>query len=476
MHSFLRLCRNRQVALRLGVFVLAVALAPSSGATEYFKNSKVPALPTRPASQTPEAIKLRADNEAEHQREMRLLNIKKLRPERNGTDPTSPLATNYDQSLANPYPRRPDVLKRTNGQETTTAKEWWTLRRPELVKIYNDVVYGRTPKHIPKVTWEVTATHEDTIGGIKVVTKDLVGHVDNAAAPSIQVDIKAQETLPAGVKGHIPMIIELGYLGRPPFQAPPEPGPDWKTQLLQLGWGFTIYDPTSVQADNAAGLKEGIIGLVNQGKPRSVHDWGGLKAWAWGASRVLDYLAADPHVASDEIGIAGHSRFGAASLVTEAYDPRIAIGYISSGGARISRRNYGQPIENMADAEQFNWMAATYMKFAADPLTANDLPVDGDDLLALCAPRPIFVSVGSAEAGDGWADPEGTFMAVQDASAAWRLLGKQGAFAPDDKMPPVNTAVIGGDLGFRQHAFGHTQTSNWPTFLQFAQKYLHVKE
>ncbi len=184
--------------------------------------------------------------------------------------------------------------------------------------------------------------------------------------------------------------------------------------------------PYSVQADNGAGLTEGIIGLVNKGQPRKLDDWGTLRAWAWGASRALDYFETDKAVDAKQVGIEGHSRFGKTALVAMAYDPRFAIAYISSsgtGGAKLYRHIFGELTENLAGTGEYHWMAGNFLKYAG-PLTTGDLPVDAHELIALCAPRPVFIG-GGALNGDGWADSTGMFLAAAAAGPVYRLLGKK---------------------------------------------------
>ena len=142
---------------------------------------------------------------------------------------------------------------------------------------------------------------------------------------------------------------------------------------------------------------------VNKGQPRKLDDWGALRAWAWGASRALDYFETDKAVDAKRVGIEGLSRYGKAALVTMAYDPRFAIGFIGSsgaGGAKLHRRNFGEQVENVAGQGEYHWMAGNYLKYAG-PLTPNDLPVDAHELVALCAPRPVFISAGSLEVEGG---------------------------------------------------------------------------
>jgi hypothetical protein len=245
--------------------------------------------------------------------------------------------------------------------------------------------------------------------------------------------------------------------------------------VLAKGWGYAIIVPNSIQADNGAGLTAGIIGLCNKGQPRQPEDWGSLRAWAWGASRALDYLETDMDVDARQVGIEGLSRYGKAALVAMAYEPRFAIGFIGSsgeGGAKLHRRNFGELVENVAGPGEYHWVAGNFLKYAG-PLTWADLPVDAHELIALCAPRPVFISYGASE-GTGaegqWVDQRGSFMAAVAAGPVYRLLGKKDLGTSE--FPPVEKAIIDGDIAFRQHRGGHTTGPNWPTFLAFADRYI----
>jgi hypothetical protein len=232
---------------------------------------------------------------------------------------------------------------------------------------------------------------------------------------------------------------------------------------------------SSIQADNGAGLALGIIGLANKGQPRKLDDWGGLRAWAWGASRALDYFESDKSVDARHVGVAGHSRWGKAALIAMAYDPRFAIVYDSSsgeGGSKLHRRNWGELVENIAGRGEYHWMAGNFIKYAG-PLHWNDLPVDSHELVALCAPRPVFIGAGQPIAtGDGWADPKGMFLAAAAAGPVYKLLGKKDLGTTE--FPPGETALISGDVAYRQHGGGHTDLPNWPTFLTFAGRYMQT--
>lgn len=417
--------------------------------------------------------------EQDHQRMMDLLHITSLRRGADG-DPKSPNAANYDEAKAEPDPVLPDPLNLNNGKEVKTAKEWWTKRRPEIVEDFDREIYGRVPAVTLKVNWEVISTAREMNGDVPVITKKLLGHVDNSAYSLVSVDIQLTVSTPAGARGPVPLIMELSFSPEvmaaiakrfPELAAAAKKEPSWQQLVLAKGWGYAVYIPTSVQADNGAGLTEGIIGLVNKGQPRKLDDWGALRAWAWGASRAMDYFETDNAVDARHIGIEGHSRYGKASLITMAYDPRFAIGYISSSGAAgaaLYRRNFGEQIGNVAGTGEYHWMAGNFLKYAG-PLTPNDLPVDSHELIALCAPRPVFIS-GGATQGDGWVDARGMFLAAVGAGPVYKLLGKKDLGTT--VFPPIETPLIEGDIAYRQHSGGHTPGPNWPTFLTFASRYL----
>jgi hypothetical protein len=407
---------------------------------------------------------------------MELLGIKTpLRRGADGRNPQADNAANYDESKANPIPTLPAPLTLDNGKKVTTAKDWSTKRRPEIVEDFDREIYGRMPKNTPKVNWEVTSTAKETNGGVEVITKHLLGHVDNSSYPPVTVDIQMNLSTPANATGPVPVVIEFGILFRPgapraPGMTPP-PGPTWQQQVLAKGWGYATIYPTTVQADNGAGLTKGIIGLVNKGQPRKLDDWGALRAWAWGASRALDYFETDKAVDAKHVALEGHSRYGKATAVAMAYDPRLAVAFISSsgeGGVKLHRRNWGELVENVAAVNEYHWMAGNFLKYAG-PLKWEDLPVDSHELIALCAPRPVFIGSGAVK-GDGWVDAKGMFMAGVAAGPVYRLLGKKGL--PTSEFPPIETALIDGEIGFRQHTGGHTPGPNWPTFIEFASPYL----
>ena len=408
----------------------------------------------------------------DRQKMLDLLQIKSLRTgptSRPEPQPGRSGLVNYDESKANPYPALPDPMVLKNGKKVTSAKTWWSQRRPEIVEDFDREVYGRAPKNLPKVRWEVVETTRAANGDTPIITKKLLGHVDNSSYSQVTVDIQLTLNTPANATGPVPVIMEFGF-GRAFPGASAPTGPTWQQQVLAKGWGYASLLPSSIQADNGAGLTQGIIGLVNKGQPRKPDDWGALRAWAWGASRALDYFETDKSVDAKRVGLEGHSRYGKATIVAMAYDDRFAIAFVSSsgeGGAKLHRRNWGEQVENVAAPNEYHWMAGNFLKYSG-PLNAGDLPVDSHELVALCAPRPVFLSAGATE-GDGWVDAKGTFLAGVGAGPVYKLLGKKDLGATE--FPPIETPLMDGDVSFRQHSGGHTAAPNWPVFIAFAERY-----
>jgi len=470
---------------------LALVAAPVLGLAFQAGQPPAEAKPAAPGPPPPSAAQqalLRA-SEADRQAMLDQLHIASLRPGVNARTPEGlPGAANYDEAKANPYPKLPDPLTLKNGQKVTTAEMWWKRRRPEIVEDFDREVYGRVPRYVPWVEWEVVSTVRETAGGAPVVTKQIAGHVDNSSYPLITVDIQLTLTTPANASGPVPVVMEFGGMRRPPAAGvpaparPPQPaGPAWTEQVLARGWGYAFLNPSSIQADNGAGLTQGIIGLVNKGHRRKPEDWGALRAWAWGASRALDYLETDKAVDARHVAIEGHSRYGKAAIVAMAYDERFWTAFVSSsgeGGAKLHRRNWGELVENVAEVNEYHWMAGNFLKYAG-PLTWDDLPVDSHELIALCAPRPVFISAGNSVSpavdignSDAWVDAKGMFLAAAGAGPVYRLLGKKDLGATT--FPPIDTGLMDGDIAFRQHSSGHTPGPNWPVFLDFAER--HLKE
>ena len=487
--------------------------------------------PTGLSGQYPPPVKFTA--EQDHQNMMDQLGIKSLRPGPNGNE-TAPNHANYDESLATPYPDLPDLLTLKNGKKVTTPEIWWKQRRPEIVEDMEKEIYGRMPKNIPSVKWTVDISEREFVGFFPVIAKKLTGHVDNSECTLIDVNISMVLVTPANAKGPVPVLMMFGMANLP---APAQPDPDELEvinqafrkllsekdpavkaifdkylaftpvtratpsfgfgmmggnanadppsiqQLIDAGWGYAMIDPSSIQADNGAGLTRGIIGLVNKGQPRKPDDWGSLRAWAWGAARGLDYLETDTAIDAKHVGIEGVSRYGKAALVTLAFEDRFALALVGSsgkGGATLNRRNFGEAVESLTGTGEYHWMAGNYLKYGAAESTsgagnAGQMQVDSHSLIAMCAPRLTFISYGIPEKGDAkWLDQKGSYMATVAAGAVFKLLGVKDIGVSNDYktevMPPVNTSLLDGELAWRQHDGGHTDAPNMKYFIEWANK------
>jgi lysophospholipase L1-like esterase len=417
---------------------------------------------------------------------LRQLGIARLRPGADGRAPVgAPNAANYDPAKANPHPDWPDPLVLKDGRRVTNAETWWRERRQEIVEDFEREVYGRVPRDVPRVAWRVAETRESSVGGQPVVARRVIGRADNSAHPAITVDIEMAVVLPVNAKGPVPVLVMFGG-GRMPGEPEPRsgaepPAPPSTEQLVHAGWGYVSLGAASIQADDGAGLTSGIIGLANKGRRRTPEQWGALRAWAWGASRALDYLETLPAVDGKRVAIEGVSRYGKAALVAMAFEPRFAAALVGSsgeGGAKPHRRNFGEAVENLAGSGQYHWMAGSFLKYAAaesafGSRNAGDIPVDAHELIALCAPRATFISYGVPEQGDApWLDQQGSFMAAVAAGPVFRLLGARDLGVSEDyrvaRMPPQGTGLLDGALAWRQHDGGHEDRSNMSFFIAWA--------
>jgi hypothetical protein len=258
------------------------------------------------------------------------------------------------------------------------------------------------------------------------------------------------------------------------------------------GIGVLYFEAGALQPDNGESLTGYLIGLVNKGNWRKPADWGTLVAWSWGVSRFIDFFVQNNSlVDAKRVALTGHSRYGKATLVAMAYDTRIATAFPSSSGAMgvaQSRRHWGEDLENCVWDSEYHWLAGNAMRYAGVDESSTDgylprkvlqMPVDAESLVALCAPRPLFIGSGDAAKGEAWADPYGLYLTAVAASPVYELLGKKGIVMNDamdynGKQIPllvIDKAYLSGDIGFRQHHGGHEAGPNYPAFKEFILKY-----
>ncbi len=373
--------------------------------------------------------------------------------------------TNYNESKAGGY-ILPDPLILKNGDRVKNSEEWWQLRRPEILDDFSNLIYGKMPGGIPPVDFKVTEIDSQALNG-KAIKKTITGQLRVSKYFNDMPMVEIILYTPSASEGPVPLMVTVGvgFPGAFPGAKNNDTSPS-VAMVIAKGWAMATVNTGLIQMDNGADLSKGIIGFMQQGKPRKPDDWGVIAAWCWGLSRAMDYFETDPSVNSKHIGIEGHSRWGKTALLAAALDQRWAIVYSScsgSMGASLEKRNYGETIDNVAGPGEYHWMAGNFLKYAGH---WQDMPVDAHELMALIAPRPLFITGGTQ---DQWADPKGEFLACSAASPVYRLLGKKGLSTTE--MPKPDVSLISGELAFREHEGGHSDLPDWPVFLLFAQRY-----
>ncbi len=385
--------------------------------------------------------------------------------------------SNYDESKVGTY-TLPDPLVLQNGKPVRDAETWFKQRRPELLKLYETEIYGRVPANAPMATFKVVETDTDALDGLAVRKLVEIHFAGEPEGSNVQLHVY----LPAKAAGPVPVLLQLVFKNNLPGPVvvantnppgsrakpvTPETGP--LKDILARGYGYATFRYTEVQLDSRNTFSSGIINpTLAPGQTRPAPDeWGTISAWAWAASRALDYLATEPAVDAKRVALIGHSRLGKTALWAGAQDPRFALIFGSCAGemgSALSRRDYGETIDDLAAMFPW-WFAGNFQKYAGH---WNDMPVDAHMLIALNAPRPVFLTGGTQ---DQWADPRGEFLAAVAAGPVYRLLGKKDLGASEG--PPVDKPLINGDLGFFYHTGEHATTpADWNAFLDFADRYL----
>lgn len=370
--------------------------------------------------------------------------------------------SNYDESKVPPY-TLPDPLITSNGQRVTSAEMWFAQRRPEIMKYYRTEIYGHIPANAPKVTWEVSETDPKARDG-KAIMKRVVGKMGaKPDGPRMNMTMY----LPSSATAPVPILLSISFgfaSGRPgSFDAIGE--------VLGRGWGYATLNYSEIQPDRAERWTEGVIGLtLKEGQTKPAPDeWGTISAWSYGISRAIDYLETEKAINPKQIAITGASRLGKTVLWAGAQDERVAAVFsVVSGemGASLIRRDWGETLDDMA--QNFPWQfCGNLQKWVGK---WNDLPVDQHMLIALCAPRPVYVNGGLT---DQWSDPKGEFLAMVAAGPVYRLLGQKDLGVTE--LPALDKPVASGSLAFHYHSGGHAAVpADWKTFLDFANRHFAV--
>lgn len=370
-----------------------------------------------------------------------------------------PLPPNYPRALYDeskvPAFTLPDPLVMQGGEKVTDASMWIEKRRPELLALFQTEVYGRTMASRPeKMTWKPAAADPNALNG-KAISKKVVLYFDGTeTGPSMQMDI----TLPKQSRP-VPMYMLAEWGSVLP-------------EILDRGYGIIICKLTQIQADSPDRCTDSIRAFFappGQKEPKP-DEWGAIGAWAWGLSRAMDYVQTDPDMDAEKVCLHGFSRFGKAAMWAGAQDTRFAItfsGESGCGGAVLVRRGFGETVKAI-NSRFPHWFCGNFKKYNDN---VNALPVDWHELIALYAPRPVYIAVA---AEDYWGDPYGSFLAAKYAEPVYKLFGKTGLGV--DEWPAVNTAV-GDYIGFHNRTGGHGQTSyDWQQYLNFSDRHFRMNE
>lgn len=399
------------------------------------------------------------------------IGVKETNPRRDSQAADPALRPNYNELLANPFPFYPDPFTTFSGKKVKNARMWYKVRRPEIKEVFEREVYGRIPENVPNVDWQIAREYDAKLADMDIVIRELRGIVDNSSYPEIEVEIQAQVMWRKDAVENLPVVVDFSYmLGMPMSWGG---AISWQQQVLERGWAAAQILPNTVQPDSGHGLRSGIIGLCNKGEYRKPDDWGVLRAWGWGVSKLIDYFETDNRFAADKVAVEGVSRYGKAALVTMAFDERVATAMVCSSGragAGAWRRNCGETCDNTTAWDSYHWVAGNMIKYSDVNRSWDDLPVDQHELIGMCAPRPIFISVGAVSEPEMWVDINGSFIGAAKASEIYEFLGLKGIGT--DLFPGVNYGLLDGDIAFRQHSGGHEAGPNWPYFLDFFARYL----
>jgi hypothetical protein len=395
-----------------------------------------------------------------------------------------PADTNYDEAKVPEYVL-PDPLVCFDGRAVTDAKAWREVRRPEILRAFATNIYGRTPEVATQLRFETTSVEPRALEGLATRKEITIRLFDDPAAPWIDLLL----FIPNHVPQPVPVFLGLNYGNqgvhpdpaiKPSRESTSQRGAQaarWPLELvLRRGYAVATFAAGDVELDRHGsgtrytpeGWKKGVRGylLAKSGRSESADDeWGSIGVWAWGLSRALDYLETDPAIDRRQVAVFGHSRTGKTALWAGAQDERFALVISNNsgqGGASLARRRYGESVAASYSLSGI-WYCKNYRQFGNNEAA---LPVDQHLLVALIAPRPVYIA--SAEQ-DRWADPRGEFLAGLHAEPVYRLLGLPGLGVTE--MPAVNTPV-GQTIGYHIRTGDHDITPyDWEQYLDFADRH-----
>jgi len=396
--------------------------------------------------------------------------------------------TNYDEQKVPEY-TLPDPLVMSDGTKVTTAQTWKTKRRPELLELFRTQVYGRSPINRPKdMIFKVFDFEQQALDGLATRKQVAVNFTSEQDGPGMDILIY----LPNDRKKPIPTFVILNFGGNHTIHADPaiklsdswmRPGsgivnnraneesrgkaaPRFPVEeILKGGYGLATIYYGDIDPDFHDNFNNGVhhaFDKLRKGK-RAPDAWGSIGAWAWGLSRAMDYFEADDEIDHKHVIVLGHSRLGKTALWAGARDERFAIVISNNsgcGGAALSRRKFGETVERINTSFP-HWFCENFKQYNGKE---DDLPVDQHMLIALIAPRPVYVT--SADE-DLWADPKGEFLACKHADPVYRLLGLKGLGV--DRMPGLDKPIKTGRIGYHVRSGRHDLTEyDWRQFMDFA--------
>ena len=361
----------------------------------------------------------------------------------------------YDESKV-PYFTLPDVLVLLNGDKVDDVKTWKEKRRPEILKLFAETVYGRNVAGRPEeMNWELIYIDSNAYDGTAVTKKLVIYFLGKKDGPKMAVDI----TIPKNSPKPVPIFLVPGWVNN-------------EKLLIQRGYGLANFNPWNVQPDQNDGAFVNSIRkyFAKPGQTGPAPDeWGAIGVWAWAASRAMDYLVTDPDIDSKKVCIMGLSRYGKAAMWAGAQDERFAIVLSCEsgcGGAVIVRRGFGETVQAINEKFPY-WFCDNFKSYNE---RVNDLPVDWHMLIALIAPRPVYIATAEE---DYWGDQRGYFLAGKFAEPVYNLFNEKGLGV--DKVPPVEKPV-GDFIGFHMRKGIHDLTKyDWEQFLNFANRHFGKK-
>jgi hypothetical protein len=373
---------------------------------------------------------------------------------------------NYDEAKVAPFDL-PDPLRCADGTFITASGQWRAKRRPELIDLFSRTMYGYTPaRGAPNLHWEVTSS-APALEGAALRKEVTLWFTSGRAGPSLHL-LEYVPAARAGAPGRRwPAFLGLNFSGNQGVETGKEASQWPMAAITRRGYAVITAGYNELCPDREDALDKGAVGRLFAANPmneRSPTEWGAIGQWAWGLSRILDYLQADADINGRRVAVIGHSRLGKAALWAAAQDERFAAAISNESGcagAKVSRRNYGQTIEDITIGFP-HWFCRDVVNYR-DP---NRLPIDQHELLALVAPRPLYV--GAAQ-DDRLSDPVGQFLALKGAEPVYALFALPGL--PVSTIPAVSTPVSAGVLGFHLRPGGHDMKAyDWDQYLAFADR------